>query len=74
MPDWSQYVFLYSKALGVSGVLPGRAMVYAVGAAGQQGVSQLLETLEKELRPTMGLAGKTRFGDITATDVDRVDA
>ena len=58
-----------ARALGASGVLLGRAMVYALGAAGQQGVEQLLVILENELRTTMALAGKTRFSDITSTDV-----
>lgn len=62
-----------AKALGASGVLLGRAMVYALGAAGRPGVDQLLSILENELKTTMGLAGKTRLADITAEDVYQLE-
>lgn len=58
-----------ARALGASGVLLGRAMVYALGAMGQPGIEKLLEILEKELRTTMGLAGKTSMASITKDDV-----
>lgn len=58
-------------ALGASGVLLGRAMVYALGAMGQPGVERLLTILEKELRTTMGLAGKHSIATIGAVDLDR---
>ncbi|WP_323766944.1 alpha-hydroxy acid oxidase [Marinovum sp.] len=58
-----------ARGLGASGVLLGRAMVYALGAQGKPGVDRLLTLLEKELRTTMGLAGKTRLGDIGRGDV-----
>lgn len=54
-----------AKALGASGVLLGRAMVYALGAMGQEGVNKLLEILQAELRTTMGLAGVTDLGQVT---------
>ena len=60
-----------ARALGASGVLLGRAMVYALGAMGQPGIEKLLTLLEKELRTTMGLAGKTRAGDIGRSDIYR---
>ena len=56
-------------ALGASGVLLGRAMVYALGACGEQGITQLLDILQKELRTTMGLAGKTQIKKIGINDV-----
>ena len=56
-------------ALGASGVLLGRAMVYALGARGQQGVSQMLEILQKELKTTMGLAATHRIQSITTNNV-----
>ena len=56
-------------ALGASGVLLGRAMVYALGALGEQGVSQMLEILQKELKTTMGLAATHRIQSITPTNV-----
>ena len=58
-----------ARAMGASGVLLGRAMVYALGAMGQPGVTQLLEILEKELKTTMGLAGKTDIETLNADDV-----
>ncbi|WP_204114475.1 alpha-hydroxy acid oxidase [Shimia biformata] len=58
-----------ARALGASGVLLGRAMVYALGAMGQAGVETLLAILQKELRTTMGLAGKTSTAAIGRDDV-----
>ncbi|UOA33843.1 L-lactate dehydrogenase (plasmid) [Sulfitobacter sp. DSM 110093] len=58
-----------ARAMGASGVLLGRAMVYALGAMGQEGVEILLSILDKELRTTMGLAGKTQLDDISPKDV-----
>lgn len=60
-----------AKAQGASGVLLGRAMVYALGAMGQAGVEQLLTILQKEMKTTMGLAGKTNSASIGADDVWR---
>ena len=58
-----------ARALGASGVLLGRSMVYALGANGQDGVSTLLSLLQKELRVTMALAGKTLLSSVNAEDV-----
>ncbi|WP_372802201.1 alpha-hydroxy acid oxidase [Paracoccus seriniphilus] len=58
-----------ARALGASGVLLGRAMVYALGAQGQAGVTTLLNILQKELRTTMGLAGKLNTQSIGRDDV-----
>ncbi|SNT75845.1 alpha-hydroxy acid oxidase [Paracoccus seriniphilus] len=58
-----------ARALGASGVLLGRAMVYALGAQGQAGVTTLLNILQKELRTTMGLAGKVNTQSIGRDDV-----
>lgn len=58
-----------ARALGASGVLLGRAMVYALGARGEAGVSQLLDILQKELVTTMGLAGVTALDRIGPQDV-----
>ena len=60
-----------AKAQGASGVLLGRAMVYALGAMGQPGIEQLLTILQKELKTTMGLAGNTNTASIGADDVWR---
>ncbi|WP_136439401.1 alpha-hydroxy acid oxidase [Pacificoceanicola onchidii] len=58
-----------ARAQGASGVLLGRAMVYALGAMGQSGITTLLEVLEKEYRTTLGLSGRTATKDITRSDV-----
>ncbi len=58
-----------ARALGASGVLLGRAMVYALGAQGGAGVARLLEILQKELAVTMALAGRTALADIAPSDV-----
>jgi L-lactate dehydrogenase (cytochrome) len=58
-----------ARALGASGVLLGRAMVYALGAMGEAGVSQMFQILSKELKTTMGLAGKTDITQIGPGDV-----
>jgi L-lactate dehydrogenase (cytochrome) len=58
-----------AKALGASGVLLGRSMVYALGAMGRPGIDQLLQIYENELKTTMGLAGKTKISDIQSDDV-----
>ncbi|HCH22833.1 MAG TPA: L-lactate dehydrogenase [Oceanospirillaceae bacterium] len=54
-----------ANAQGASGVLLGRAMVYALGAMGEAGVDVLLQILQKEYRTTMGLAGVTKPDAIT---------
>ncbi|MEM7462527.1 MAG: alpha-hydroxy acid oxidase [Pseudomonadota bacterium] len=54
-----------ARACGATGVLLGRAMIYALGAMGQEGVAKMLEILQKELKTTMGLAGVTSTNDIS---------
>lgn len=58
-----------ARALGASGVLSGRAMIYALGSMGEEGVSLLLDILQKELVTTMGLAGKTDIEKLSSDDV-----
>ncbi len=58
-----------ARALGAQGVLLGRAMVYALGAMGEAGVSKLLSILEKELKTTLALAGKTDINSLNKKDV-----
>ncbi len=52
-------------ALGADSVLLGRAFVYALAAAGEAGVVNLLELIEKEMRVAMTLTGATTIGDIS---------
>lgn len=51
-------------ALGAQGVMIGRAWAYALAARGQQGVSELLSLMEKEMRVAMALTGVTTIGQI----------
>lgn len=52
-------------ALGAKGVLLGRAWVYALAAAGEAGVTHMLDLVEAEMRVAMALTGRT---DIAAID------
>ena len=52
-------------ALGARGVLLGRAYIYALGAAGQRGVSHLLELFASDMRVTMTLIGARTVHGIT---------
>ncbi len=52
-------------ALGAKGTMIGRAYVYGLGAAGEEGVTHALNILQKELSVTMGLAGLREIKDIT---------
>ncbi|RFF26980.1 MULTISPECIES: L-lactate dehydrogenase [unclassified Wenzhouxiangella] len=51
-------------ALGADGVLIGRAWVWALAAAGQPGLQQLLAGIQEELRLAMALTGVTRLEEI----------
>lgn len=51
-------------ALGADSVLLGRAFVYALAAAGEAGVVNLLELIEKEMRVAMTLTGAKTIADI----------
>jgi L-lactate dehydrogenase (cytochrome) len=52
-------------ALGAKGVLLGRSYIYALAARGEDGVTQLLDIFEKEMRVAMALTG---VRDIAAID------
>lgn len=51
-------------ALGADSVLLGRAFVYALAAAGEAGVINLLTLIEKEMRVAMTLTGARTISDI----------
>ncbi len=55
---------LRARALGADSVLIGRAFLYALGAAGQAGVTRLLELLRNELDVSMALCGRTDIADV----------
>ncbi|MBS7326716.1 MAG: FMN-dependent L-lactate dehydrogenase LldD [Thiopseudomonas sp.] len=52
-------------ALGADCCMIGRAYIYALAAAGETGVSHLLELLEKEMRVAMTLTANARVSDIS---------
>lgn len=51
-------------ALGADCCMIGRAFIYALAAAGEAGVSHLLELLEKEMRVAMTLTANAKISDI----------
>ena len=51
-------------ALGARGTYIGRAMVYALGAMGEAGMTKALEIIRNELDLTMAFCGKTRLSDV----------
>ena len=53
-------------ALGADSVMLGRAFIYALAAAGGQGVSNLLDLIDKEMRVAMTLTGAKSIADISA--------
>jgi len=57
-------------ALGARGVLLGRAYIYALAAAGQSGVSHLLELFASDMRVTMTLIGAKTVHEITRDSLD----
>jgi (S)-mandelate dehydrogenase len=58
-------------ALGASGTLLGRAPVYGVACAGEQGALAVLQLLAQETERTMTLLGATRVRELGARHVDR---
>ena len=52
-------------ALGAKGVLLGRAWLFAMAAKGEEGVSQLLDLIAKEMRVAMTLTGAHNIAGIT---------
>jgi len=57
-------------ALGADAVLLGRPWVYAMAASGEQGVVDLMTTINKEIALAMALMGVNRVAEITAELVD----
>ena len=58
-------------ALGAKGVLLGRAWAYALGAAGEAGLSRMLGLIEAEMRVAMSLTGARTIADIDKTILER---
>jgi L-lactate dehydrogenase (cytochrome) len=55
---------LKAWALGARGTLIGRAMVYGLGAMGEEGVSKALQIIHKELDVTMAFCGHTHIQNV----------
>ncbi len=55
---------LKAIALGAKGTMIGRAYTYGLGANGEQGVTDALKIIHRELDTTMGLCGRTLIKDI----------
>lgn len=61
-------------ALGADSVLIGRAFVYALAVAGQAGVANLLDLMDKEMRVAMTLTGARTVADIGSDLLAAMDA
>lgn len=59
-------------ALGARGVLIGRPWVWALAAAGESGVANLLEVFRRELEVAMALGGATSIGQIGRESIDSI--
>jgi L-lactate dehydrogenase (cytochrome) len=55
---------LKAWALGARGTLIGRAMVYGLGAMGEEGVTKALQIIHKELDVTMAFCGHTNIQNV----------
>lgn len=56
-------------ALGADAVLLGRPIIYALSAAGQQGVENVLDIIKKELKVAMTLIGTPNIASITRENI-----
>lgn len=60
-------------ALGAKGVLLGRAYIYALAAAGEAGVSHLLDLFAADMKVTMTLTGAKSPAGIDRASLDRLE-
>lgn len=58
-------------ALGADGVLLGRAFVYALAAAGEQGVAHVLDLIASEMKVAMTLTGARAVGELSRENLVR---
>ncbi len=56
---------LKARALGADSVMAGRTYLYALGAAGEQGVDFVLDLYKSGLHRTMALCGVGNLGEVT---------
>ena len=59
-------------AMGADAVLLGRAFVYALAAAGQAGVENVITLMTNELRVAMTLTGASSIDQITASSIEQL--
>lgn len=59
-------------ALGANGVMIGRPWAWALAAAGEAGISQLLNSWQQELRLAMMLTGVTKIASIGRAQLDKL--
>ncbi|MGV8923069.1 MAG: L-lactate dehydrogenase [Thermomonas sp.] len=59
-------------ALGANGVMIGRPWAWALAAAGETGISQLLRSWQQELRLAMMLTGVTEIAGIGCAQLDQL--
>ena len=55
---------LKAKALGAQGTYIGRAMLYGLGAMGEQGVTKALQIIHRELELSMAFCGHTNINTV----------
>ena len=58
---------LKAWALGARGTYIGRAMVYGLGAMGEEGVATALEIIHKDLDLTMAFSGRTQLREVDSS-------
>jgi isopentenyl diphosphate isomerase/L-lactate dehydrogenase-like FMN-dependent dehydrogenase len=61
---------LRMRALGADGVLLGRAWAYALAAGGRRSVEALIDTLGRELKAAMAMAGRTSLAELDPSVLD----
>lgn len=54
-----------ARALGADAVMVGRATLYGLAAAGEEGVTRALDLLAEETRRTLGMLGLRNWGEVT---------
>ena len=64
---------LKALALGARATLSGRAVLYGLAAGGEQGVTEVLELLRRELELGLKLLGCTSPAEVTAAHVRRAN-
>jgi L-lactate dehydrogenase (cytochrome) len=61
-------------ALGANGVLLGRAWAYALAAGGRPSVEAVIDTLGRELKAAMAMAGRTSIAELDRSVLDLAES